>query len=493
MKKLLYLTIPSNSYINILMVFLKCINLYADIDHNTEILIITNEKVKNKIKKNIKQLELKIKYFTDDIDSVESNCCSFLNIYDYENIDQYDKILYVNIDILITRNINKIFDLLSDNDPKLYVATEPVYKQNTNYIFENELDQYKYAPIFSSNILLFNNTQESKEIFDEIINNISNCNKLECQAYLNYYCAKYDMFDNMLTKYTSSNPQFYLDNDKFTFCHFSGPNNETKYQKINSYFNKIDGPDEINEIILKARKYIDNNLLPIIKSTGESLEGNVFMKHKTYQYDQKFVNKQKNLIIVSSQTNNKKCLEIGFNAGFSALLMLLSNPNIELTCIDIGEHKYTIPCFNKIKEDFSSRINLIIGDSTKILPVLNGFKYDLIHIDGGHSKNIAEKDILNSFMLSKNGTTFIMDDYSHFWLHDLWDKYVGIFNLQNVFYYIFPSKYHDIKVYLPYYNNNIYKKNNTNNSYEIASIIILVVVIVIILLLLIFALVLFYL
>ena len=38
--------------------------------------------------------------------------------------------------------------------------------------------------------------------------------------------------------------------------------------------------------------------------------------------------------------------------------------------------------------------------------------YDLIHIDGGHSTEVADNDIINSYRLSKQGTILIMDDYN---------------------------------------------------------------------------------
>jgi hypothetical protein len=38
--------------------------------------------------------------------------------------------------------------------------------------------------------------------------------------------------------------------------------------------------------------------------------------------------------------------------------MLLSNSNINITCYDLNEHKYTLPCYIKLKELFENRINL---------------------------------------------------------------------------------------------------------------------------------------
>jgi predicted O-methyltransferase YrrM len=137
-------------------------------------------------------------------------------------------------------------------------------------------------------------------------------------------------------------------------------------------------------------------------------------------------------------------MEIGFNSGFSALLMLLTNPNIKLTCVDLGEHRYALPCYEKLKETFGDRINIIFGDSTKTLLDINEV-YDLIHIDGGNSTEVANSDIINSYRLSKQGTILIMDDYDFANLHPLWDSYIENYNLKPLHINVYNTPYHDIK------------------------------------------------
>jgi predicted O-methyltransferase YrrM len=140
-------------------------------------------------------------------------------------------------------------------------------------------------------------------------------------------------------------------------------------------------------------------------------------------------------------------MEIGFNSGFSTLLMLLTNPNVRVTCFDLGEHRYTIPCYQKLKQTFGERINIIIGDSTKTLKNIND-TYDLIHIDGGHSTEVANSDIINSYRLSKKGTTLIMHDYNFGNLHELWDNYIIKYNLKKLNINLYNSPHHDIKYVL---------------------------------------------
>jgi predicted O-methyltransferase YrrM len=201
----------------------------------------------------------------------------------------------------------------------------------------------------------------------------------------------------------------------------------------------------ITNIIDTTIKYIDEKLIHVIQKSGESLEGNIFMLHHTIQYTNLYLNKVKNITNLLLNKNVKNVLEIGFNSGFSTLLMLLTNPYIHITCLDLGEHKYTVPCYNVLKETFGDRINMIIGDSKKTLPSIAD-TYDLVHIDGDHSIAGAESDIINSYRISKKGTILIMDDYDFPYLHLLWDSYISKYNLIPPDLYTYPSDHHDIRV-----------------------------------------------
>ena len=219
--------------------------------------------------------------------------------------------------------------------------------------------------------------------------------------------------------------------------------NYDKYDFITS-----DKKKEIESIIEETKKFINENLLQIIKNTGEKLEGNIFMIHETTDYTNVFFDKQVNFILASQRQDINNVLEIGFNAGFSALLMLLTNPNIKITCVDICTHKYTMLCFDKMKEIFGDRINIISGSSVDVLPRLVGNKYDMIHIDGCHLVGIAEHDIRNSLNLCKRGTILIMDDTDNIDLFKLWLRYASQYKLLTFIRGNFVStKFHNIMLY----------------------------------------------
>jgi len=110
----------------------------------------------------------------------------------------------------------------------------------------------------------------------------------------------------------------------------------------------------------------------------------------------------------------KNVLEIGFNAGHSAEVLLQTNPNIKLTSFDLGAHKYVKIGKEYIDKTYPKRHTLILGDSRKTLPEFvknyKGEKFDMIFVDGGHQYDVAKSDLINCRKLANKRNIVIMDD-----------------------------------------------------------------------------------
>lgn len=111
---------------------------------------------------------------------------------------------------------------------------------------------------------------------------------------------------------------------------------------------------------------------------------------------------------------NIKVMEIGFNAGHSAEIILKNNENLTLTSFDLGSHSYVTTGKEYIDLTFPNRHTLYFGDSRKSVPnyIKNnkGVKFDVIFIDGGHCYDISRADMENCFLLSHKDTIVILDD-----------------------------------------------------------------------------------
>jgi predicted O-methyltransferase YrrM len=311
----------------------------------------------------------------------------------------------------------------------------------------NMFEMYNDMSAFSSGVLLFKVCHTIKNLFYEIKTHITNySHPFYDQPHIVYITKKNNLIDNTTL---NQNIEFDITNNEFidtyTMVHFSGGvgvfNN--KFEKMSNFL-KRRREQSIYNTIQKTKNFIDTILIPVIESCNEKLEGNLFMLHEQLNYTDQFLPKQQNLVALTMKQNVKHVLEIGFNSGFSALLMLMSNPDLHITCVDICSHSYTIPCYNAIKQHYGERIQFLKGNSALVLSKLNA-KYDLIHIDGAHDIYIGTSDVVNSYRLSKNGSVIIMDDYDFEHLRTLWDNNMSIYQFKPLVTQLYNCNLHDIR------------------------------------------------
>jgi FkbM family methyltransferase len=402
----------------------------------------------NRIKQSHLFNDEKIKFeINDTYIDIDKACKARLDLFNLRSTLNYNKILYLDTDILVKDDINKVFGVCKEDI--LYTLEEGSINDTADHwgrtLFGDEVSNYNDKTAFTTGILLFNNCEKIKDLFQKIKEDIIKRNHpFHDQPHIVYNAFKYNLYNNKLLKTLAVNNDSNIHSDKVVHHFPGGPGvYEHKIDAMTIFLNSIKD-FTIENNISRTKQYINDNLMQIIHNTNELLEGNIFMLHHSTVYTDLFKNKSKNISNLVLNKNIKNVMEIGFNAGFSTLLMLLTNPNIHITCFDLGEHKYTIQCYEKIKKTFGERINIIIGDSTKTLQSVND-TYDVIHIDGGHTSEVAKSDIVNSYRLSKMGTILIMDDYDLPNLHELWDDFIIKYNLKNLSITVYDSPHHDIK------------------------------------------------
>jgi hypothetical protein len=145
----------------------------------------------------------------------------------------------------------------------------------------------------------------------------------------------------------------------------------------------------------------------IVLNSGSILEGNIYFPDGTHRNEIEVIKNNDVLPVrrhrranIVSAIKNKNCvLEIGFNAGHSALLMLESNQDIRYIGIDIARHKYTKPCGDYLRSVYGGRFEIFYGSSFVVLPDIAQAgvctNVDVAHVDGGHSAEAALTDLSN--------------------------------------------------------------------------------------------------
>jgi hypothetical protein len=185
----------------------------------------------------------------------------------------------------------------------------------------------------------------------------------------------------------------------------------------------------------EKNNYLED-LKTIIGNSNASLEGNCFYYDTTLDIFPELYSKQLNLFWCGKQAVENIC-EIGFNAGHSTMLMLLGRNTTPLnfTIFDIGHHAYTKPCVEYIKEKFSYvNFEYVEGDSTITMSEwINNhkdvmYKYDVVHVDGGHSEHCISNDMKNTDLLVKVNGIVIIDDTNVGYISHYVDLYLSTGN-----------------------------------------------------------------
>jgi len=173
----------------------------------------------------------------------------------------------------------------------------------------------------------------------------------------------------------------------------------------------------------KTREFIRIHLQPIIDLENEGTESSIIMKED-------YMHSLEHILQEYETDKSIHVLEIGFGAGFAAVYFLFSNPNLQITCIDEGYHRYSYACFEKIREYFGEdRIRFYLGDSNIILPILQKEKYDIIHYDGSGSREVVEKDFQFTGLLYNKQAIGI---FSNPGLRELWENFAKRYHLEKI-------------------------------------------------------------
>lgn len=106
----------------------------------------------------------------------------------------------------------------------------------------------------------------------------------------------------------------------------------------------------------------------------------------------------------------KNGLEIGFNGGHSATILLSAEPLFSLTSIDLGEHQYSKICAEFLSNKYGDRFQCVWGDSKLKLPDIDARNLEFVHIDGGHDAKSALFDLDWFATKAPVGCRLVIDD-----------------------------------------------------------------------------------
>jgi hypothetical protein len=254
-------------YVDMFFLFLESLLLYGNLNKNTKILIYTSTIFMNIIKKNYLFDETIIIFeINDTYNDIDKSCKSRLNLFNLSSVSNFNKILYLDTDILIKDDINKVFDICKEDI--LYVLQEGNLDRDVDYwgkaLFGDEINNYQDKSAFTSGILLFNNCTAIKDLFNKINEDFVKRPRtfsLHDQPYIVYNAFKYNLFNNKLLKSLAVNNDKNIYSDKVIHHFPGGPGVyqrkiDTMTDFLNNMKNKL-----INDVLLPPQK---NNKMSLI-------------------------------------------------------------------------------------------------------------------------------------------------------------------------------------------------------------------------------------
>ena len=191
---------------------------------------------------------------------------------------------------------------------------------------------------------------------------------------------------------------------------------------------------DASEVFSEAFQRRLDGLNRLVAETGETLEGNIFY----WDREPDFLGRAPAADLAPARRNlwratrfKRQLLEIGVNAGHSALLALSANASLVYHGVDLAEHRYTTPCVDYLKREFPGRVHFWPGDSREVLPYLatrrSDLDFDVFHVDAGHTDDVCRADMTNCLRIARGGRGkhLLLDDINASWIFDIYAEFVS--------------------------------------------------------------------
>jgi lipopolysaccharide biosynthesis glycosyltransferase len=226
---LVYICLFHDTKYSILLKYLlESINFSCRNDKSFDIIIYTSSEIKRELVKTISGNERIIFHINDKILTKKEACSARLDIFEFPQIKSYKRILYLDTDIIIRKELNSIFNLISEDKLYSLKECENIFEYGTEFfgksLFGDEIHNYRDKSGFNSGVLLFNNCSKIGNLFQIIKQDMVQRKDLMFfydQPFIIYNTKKLNLCNNTtLANYVQfSHSQ---NNNEATILHFCG-------------------------------------------------------------------------------------------------------------------------------------------------------------------------------------------------------------------------------------------------------------------------------
>lgn len=236
---LVYFSIFYNSkYFKLAKVLLKSLRFFSSTD--VDILLLTSPDFQKEAEELCAILPIRIHYMP--FTTIFQAACARLHIFDYPDIQQYQKILYLDTDIVIKKDLVPLFaEPLTDLLYGLGSGTISSVSFGSQFFDFSAIDGNTTG--INSGTLLFNNCEVVRSLFARINAHIAAYKDpvpyTMDQPFINFHAIRDKLYDTALmhphvTLYEGENVEY---STTASICHFSFPigNSDHKYARMEAF------------------------------------------------------------------------------------------------------------------------------------------------------------------------------------------------------------------------------------------------------------------
>lgn len=253
-KNLLYVTVYGKiEYIKLFNLFFMSLALHYDGMRGTTLLIMTSVSFEESIRKTISSFSPEIEiliWSTEEKPTVREAALARYQIFEFEKIEQFERVLYLDTDVLINGSLSEVFSEALE-DGKIHCLAEgslgdPREFYGRTLFQEAGLEQLLEKKGFTSGAIIFKKQKSISELFHEVCRfHKTETDKgriLPCvdQPFLNFIATSSDRIDlKILGKYMRNNPTSAA--ERVCINHFPGRvgNFDSKFSKMSKFFLEI--------------------------------------------------------------------------------------------------------------------------------------------------------------------------------------------------------------------------------------------------------------
>jgi hypothetical protein len=249
-KNLIYMSaFGTEEYYKLLELTLISTKIFSDANEGTDFLVFTSSEFEPRIQELNKRLGLPLKTTViDTINTPHDAAACKMRIFEYADVDQYSKFLFIDIDIIVQGSLSNLFDLCVQD--KLYAVNQATVGSHPGLgstLFDFSTDN-RAAPAINTGTMLFNNSLPIKKLFADINLHMAEFKQSgkempPCyeQPFVNFHAIRATIHDldtlTPLVKLCQMDPVSPLVNKQVVINHFfDNVKGSTKSKRMADYF-----------------------------------------------------------------------------------------------------------------------------------------------------------------------------------------------------------------------------------------------------------------